>query len=71
MYAGRTPEQKKVMTEKLTRAVMESLGVEEYTISIDCEEFASTDWAEKVYRPEIMGRKERLLKQPGYNPLEK
>lgn len=69
MYAGRTPEQKKALTQRLTQAVTESLGVGEETVSIDCMEYDGADWAETVYRPEIQGRMEHLLKKPGYNPL--
>jgi len=27
------------------------------------------DWAEKVYKPDILGKPETIYKKPGYNPL--
>lgn len=66
MYPGRTQEQKEELSEMITQAVMESIGVEERTISIAVEEIPREDWDRLVYQPEIMGKAETLLKKPGY-----
>jgi 4-oxalocrotonate tautomerase len=34
------------------------------------EEVAPDDWAEKVYKPDIVNNKKNLVVTPGYNPLE-
>jgi 4-oxalocrotonate tautomerase len=34
------------------------------------EEIAPEDWAETVYRPDILGKEETLVKKPGYNPFD-
>jgi len=34
------------------------------------EEVEPDDWAEKVYRPDILGNKDKLYKEPGYNSFE-
>ena len=37
--------------------------------SVSIENVASSDWAEKVYKPDILARPDTLYKKPGYNPL--
>lgn len=66
MYPGRTQEQKQKLADSVTKAVMESIGVEEKTISIAVEEVAREDWDRLVYQPEITGKAGTLLKKPGY-----
>ena len=38
-------------------------------VSVAIEEVDATDWAEQVYRPDILGHRARLYKEPGYNPF--
>jgi 4-oxalocrotonate tautomerase len=35
------------------------------------EEIEKENWAEKVYKPDILNGKGSLYKEPGYNPFEK
>ena len=42
------------------------LGSSEPSISVAFEEVSSEEWAEKVYRPEIMAGTAKLYKKPGY-----
>jgi 4-oxalocrotonate tautomerase len=35
------------------------------------EEIKPEDWAEKVYKPDILDDHQQLYKKPGYNPFEK
>ena len=34
------------------------------------EEIAKEDWAEKVYKPDILDKQQSLYVKPGYNPFE-
>jgi 4-oxalocrotonate tautomerase len=43
---------------------------EEKSVSVAFEEIEPDDWAEKVYRPDILNKETRLYKRPGYNPFE-
>jgi len=43
---------------------------DEKSVSVSFEEIAKEDWAQKVYRPDILNKKENLYKEPGYNPFE-
>jgi 4-oxalocrotonate tautomerase len=66
MYPGRTPEQKSRLVESITQSVMDSVLCDEKSISISIEEINKEDWCEKVYKPEILGRPDILVKKPGY-----
>jgi 4-oxalocrotonate tautomerase len=70
LYPGRTEDQKKRLAEAVTREVMEIAVCEEKTVSVALEEVEPSEWAEKVYRPDILGNEARLYKKPGYNPCE-
>jgi 4-oxalocrotonate tautomerase len=68
MYAGRTDEQKVLIAEALTTALMRAAGSSETSISVAIEDVAPEDWVSKIYQPEIAGRLETLVKKPGYGP---
>ena len=44
-------------------------GNGEDSISVSIEDFAPSDWAEKVYKPDIENGAGKLYKRPGYGPL--
>ena len=69
VYAGRSEEQKSKLAEAVSNAVMSSLNCEEKSVSVGIEEFAPADWKEKVYRPDILEKSEKIYKKPGYNPF--
>lgn len=66
MYPGRTQEQKEKLSERITQALIETIGCEEKSISISVEEVKPEDWDRLVYQPEILGKADTLLKKPGY-----
>lgn len=70
LYPGRTEEQKKRLAEAITRDVMEIAQCPEKTVSVAFEEIGPDDWAEKVYRPDILNNEVNLYKKPGYNPFQ-
>jgi 4-oxalocrotonate tautomerase len=70
MHPGRTGEQKSKLALVITEAVMNIARCEEKSVSIAIEEIAPEDWAEKVYRPDIMEKEKTLVKKPGYNPFD-
>ena len=69
MYPGRTPEQKNKLAEAITQSVVDIAKTSEEHVSIDIQEIAPEDWAETVYRKEILPKLDALAKKPGYNPL--
>ena len=70
LYEGRTPEQKTQLANAIVRDVAEIAGCAESSVSVAVEEFDPADWAEAVYRPDILERPEDIVRPPGYNPFE-
>jgi len=69
MHPGRTAEQKKKLAEAITESVVKIAKCEEKSVSVAIEEIPADDWTEKVYRPDILAKKETLIKEAGYNPF--
>ncbi|HDS05409.1 MAG TPA: 4-oxalocrotonate tautomerase [Deltaproteobacteria bacterium] len=70
LYPGRSEEQKKELAEKITQDVVAIAKCEEKTVSVAFEEISSEDWAQKVYKPDILEKQNKLYKKPGYNPFK-
>jgi 4-oxalocrotonate tautomerase len=70
MYAGRTETEKATLAEEMTKAVRRVLNYGDEAISVSIEDVEPKDWAEKVYRPDILGKPKTIYKKPGYNPFK-
>jgi 4-oxalocrotonate tautomerase len=70
MHPGRTDDQKNKLARAITDAVTNIAKCEEKSVSVAVEEIAPEDWAETVYKPDIIEKAETLVKKPGYNPFE-
>lgn len=66
LWPGKSEQQKTHLAEEIIEDVMRVLGYGEESVSVACEEVEPQDWAEKVYRPDIVNNPERLYKKPGY-----
>jgi 4-oxalocrotonate tautomerase len=71
MYPGRTAEQKEKMAAAITESVTSIVNCEAKSVSIAIEEVKPEEWAEKVYKPEILEKENTLVKKPGYNPFSR
>jgi 4-oxalocrotonate tautomerase len=69
LYSGRSEQQKTLLADAVTRAVMDTLKVGEESVSVGIEDVKPKDWAERVFRPDILGKPETIYKRPGYDPL--
>ena len=69
MFPGRSEEQKRKLVDSIAESVASIAKCELKSVSIAVEEVPSEDWTEKVYKPDILGKKHLLYKEPGYNPL--
>ena len=65
---GRSDEQKTMLAEAVTKAVMEGARVPETAVSVAIEDIEPDRWTEDVYGPDIQGHRDQLYKQPGYEP---
>jgi 4-oxalocrotonate tautomerase len=66
-YPGRSKVQKEALADAITRDVVAVAGCAESSVSVAIEEVAPEDWAESVYRPDILDKEETLIRKPGYN----
>jgi len=70
LYPGRSEEQKKKLADEIVKDVVTIAKCDEKSVSVAFEEIDKTDWVEKVYKPDILSNKNRLYKEPGYNPFK-
>ena len=70
LYPGRSEEQKKAMARAIAKYVVATTGCPERVVSVAIEEVAPEDWADTVYKPEILDRPEQIYVKPGYNPFD-
>jgi len=68
LYPGRSQQQKQALAEAVTRAVMETIGASEASVSVGIEDVAPGEWVAQVWEPDIAGKPGQLFKKPGYDP---
>jgi 4-oxalocrotonate tautomerase len=66
LWPGKSERQKARLAEEIAKSVMDVLNYGEESVSVAFEEVGAEDWAEKVYKPDIMSPSARLYKKPGY-----
>ncbi len=69
LYPGKSEQDKKDLTKKIVENVVSVTQCKETAVSVAIEEIQPDDWAETVYRPDIMDGPGILYKQPGYDPF--
>ena len=67
LWPGKSEQQKNRLAEAITKDVMDILDYGEESVSVAMEEVTSQDWVEKVYKPEVKNKWEKLYKKPGYD----
>ena len=70
LYPGRAEEQKLKLAAEIVKDIVAIAKCEERSVWVAFEEIEEEEWAEKVYKPDILNRKDSLYKKPGYNPFE-
>jgi len=66
LWPGKSEGQKSELASRITAAVTDVLHYGDESVSVAFEEVSADDWAEKVYRPDIVHAPGRLYKKPGY-----
>lgn len=66
LWPGKSERQKSRLAEEIAKDVMDVLGYGEESVSVAFEEVSPKDWAEKVYKPDIVDASVKLYKKPGY-----
>jgi 4-oxalocrotonate tautomerase len=70
LWPGPSEQQKARLAEAITKDVMDILDLGEESVSVAMEEVEPRDWAQKVYKPDIVNKPEKLYKRPGYGLSE-
>jgi 4-oxalocrotonate tautomerase len=66
LWPGKSEQQKQRLADKIAKDVMNVLNYREESVSVAIEEISAQQWAERVYRPDIVANSEKLYKKPGY-----
>lgn len=66
LWPGKTEQQKQKLADAVTASVTAILNYGDDAVSVAMEEVAPDAWAEKVYRPDIVAKPDKLYKKPGY-----
>jgi 4-oxalocrotonate tautomerase len=66
LWPGKSEQQKQRLADAIAKDVMEILHYGEESVSVAFEEISAGEWAEKVYRPDILKNAKSLYKKPGY-----
>ena len=67
LWPGRSEQEKQQLADAIVKDVVAYAKCDESSVSVAIEEIKSADWAEKVYKPDILNTQEKLYKKPGYS----
>ena len=67
LWPGRTEQEKKQLADAIVKDVVRYAKCSEDSVSVAIEEIKSSDWAEKVFKPDILNKQGTLYKKPGYS----
>lgn len=66
LWPGRSEQEKQQLADAIVKDVVTYAKCSEDSVSVAIEEIKSSDWAEKVYKPDILSPRGKLYKKPGY-----
>ena len=66
LLEGKTEEQKQKLAREVVSAAQKVLGYGKESYSVTIEDFSWDEWRKEVYTKDIIGKKELLYKEPGY-----
>ena len=66
LWPGKSEQPKRQLAEAITKDVTSVLHYGDESVSVAFEEVDAADWAEKVYKPDIVSKSTLLYKKPGY-----
>ena len=70
LWPGKSEQQKARLSEEIAKDVMNVLNYGEESVLVAFEEVKPEDWAEKVYKPDIQKKWDKLCKKPRYDPSD-
>lgn len=67
LWPGRSEQEKKQLADAIVKDVVAHARCDESSVSVAIEEIKPSDWAEKVYKPDILNKQKTLYRKPGYS----
>ena len=67
LWPGKSEQQKGRLAAAIVQDVMNVLHYGEESVSVAIEEVPAREWAETVYKHDILENAEKLYKKPGYD----
>ncbi len=64
LWPGKSEHQKTRLAEQIAQDVMDVFDSGEESVSVSFEEVRPENWAEQVYRPDIVNKPGHLYKKP-------
>ena len=68
LWPGKSEQQKARLAELITKSVMDVLNYGEESVSVGVEEVEPKQWADQVYKADILDKPQTIYKKPGYKP---
>ena len=65
LWPGRSEQEKKQLVDAIVKDVVTYAKCDEGSVSVAIEEIKPADWAEKVYKPDILNKKNMFYRRPG------
>jgi 4-oxalocrotonate tautomerase len=66
LWPGKTEAQKQSLTDAIVGAVNDILDYGPDAVSVGFDEVPAQDWGARVFAPDILGKWNSLIKEPGY-----
>lgn len=66
LWPGKSDQQKRALSDAITKQVTGILGNGPDSVSVGFEEVSPADWMAQVYQPDIAAKWPDLTKRPGY-----
>lgn len=67
LLKGKTEEQKQKLAIEVVKAAQNVIGYGDESYSVTIEDFTWDEWKNEIYPNDIVGRKDILYKEPGYD----
>ncbi|HUI12193.1 MAG TPA: tautomerase family protein [Xanthobacteraceae bacterium] len=68
LWPGKSEQQKARLAKLITKSVMDVLNYGEESVSVGVEEVEPKQWADQVYKADILDKPQTIYKKPGYKP---
>lgn len=69
LYPGRSEDRKQKLAEAIAEQVVAIAQCKPSSVSVAIDEVEPEDWAQQVYKPDVLGKTDQLYVRPDYDPF--